>query len=108
MAGGRGKIAPADGKPFVKGDSRINRNGRTPKLPNLDELLKEILGENVRNKEALKLILIALRKKAMTGDVRAAELLLDRAYGKLKQATEHSGAIELQPVTGFRIITDGT
>jgi hypothetical protein len=28
-----------------------------------------------------------LRKKATAGDVRAAELLLDRAYGKLKQST---------------------
>lgn len=108
MAGGKGKITSADGKPFRKGDPRINRKGAPPKLPDLDELLKEVLGERVKNKEALKVILIALRKKAMAGDVRAAELLLDRAFGKIKQQTEHSGAIALQPITGIRIIKDDT
>lgn len=73
-----------DGKPFTKNDGRINRQGRPPKLPDLDILLAEVLEEKVNGKEALKAVLIALRKKALAGDVRAAELLLDRAYGKLK------------------------
>ena len=72
-----------DGKPFKKNDPRINREGRPKKLPDLDALLIEVLGENVRGKEALKAVLIALRKKALSGDVRACELLLDRAFGKL-------------------------
>lgn len=101
------KLAGAkDGKPFKKNDPRINRNGRPLKLPDLDELLKEVLGEKLQNKEALKLILIALRKKAMAGDVRATELLLERGYGKIKQQTELSGAITLQPITGIQIIKD--
>ena len=33
-------------------------------------------------------ILKALRAKATKGDVRAAEVLLDRAYGKPKQTTD--------------------
>ena len=78
------KLAGAkDGKPFVKNDPRINRTGRPLKLPDLDSLLIEILGENLKGKEALKVVLLALRKKAASGDVRACELLLDRAYGKL-------------------------
>jgi len=84
MAGGKGKITAADGKPFVKDDPRINKAGRPLKLPDLDRLLVEVLGEEVNGKQALKLMLIALRKKANAGDVRANELLLDRAYGKLR------------------------
>jgi hypothetical protein len=78
------KLAGAkDGKPFVKNDERINRNGRPAKLPDLEELLKEVLGEEIKGKVAMKLILLALSKKAMKGDVRACELLMDRGYGKL-------------------------
>jgi hypothetical protein len=90
MSTGRGKIKPEDGVPFVAGDKRINRKGRPRKLPNLDKLLIVVLGENVNGEQALKSILIALRKKATSGDVRATELLLDRAYGKLKQSTDVS------------------
>ena len=39
-------------------------------------------------KKAMELVLIALRKKAMAGDTRAAELLMDRRYGKLKTLSE--------------------
>lgn len=85
MSGGKGKLkGAADGVPFKKNDPRINRKGRPLKLPDLDELLKDVLGEQVQGKEALKAVLIALRKKALSGDVRACELLLDRAYGKLR------------------------
>ncbi len=87
MSGGRGKIKPEDGKPFRKGDPRINRAGRPKKLPDLDALLCEVLGDHINKTVAMKWILMALRKKAMAGDVRAAELLLDRGYGKVKQLT---------------------
>lgn len=87
--GGYKKLAGAkDGIPFTKGDSRINRKGRPIKLPDLDTLLAEILSEPIQGKEAMKAILIALRKKALSGDVRAVELLLDRSYGKLRQARD--------------------
>ena len=33
---------------------------------------------------------MALRAKATKGDVRAAEVLLDRAYGKAKQSLDHT------------------
>ena len=97
MAGGKGKITGADGVPFKKNDPRINRDGRPKKLPDLDELLKDVLGENMKGKEALKAVLVALRKKALSGDVRACELLLDRAYGKLKQTRDVS--IDFQTFT---------
>lgn len=65
--------------------------GRTPKLPELDKLLADVLGEEKDGIEAAKVILMALRAKAAKGDVRAAEVLLDRAYGKAKQTVEHQG-----------------
>ncbi len=69
---------------FKKGESG-NENGRPKKLPEIDKLLAEVLGEEKDGIEAAKAILMALRAKATKGDVRAAEVLLDRAYGKAKQ-----------------------
>ena len=78
----------ADGVPFKKGDARINRKGRPLKIRNLDELLRDVLDEDMNGRQAMELVLIALRKKAMAGDTRAAELLMDKRYGKLKTLSE--------------------
>ena len=87
MANKRGN--PQNLKPFKKGiDERRNMEGRPPKIPNLDVLLAEVLGEEKDGIEAAKAILMALRAKATKGDVRAAEVLLDRAYGKSKQVMD--------------------
>lgn len=73
-------------KPFKKGpDERRAGNGRKPKLPEIDALLAEILGEEKDGITAAQAILAALRSKATKGDIRAAEVLMDRAYGKAKQ-----------------------
>lgn len=60
-----------------------NPSGRPKKLPQIDLLLADVLGDE-EGSEA-KEILLALLHKAKKGDVRAAEVLLDRAYGKAKQ-----------------------
>ena len=86
-------ITPPGAKPFKKGQSG-NPKGRVPKIPELDKLLAEVLGEEKDGIEAAKAILMALRAKATKGDVRAAEVLLDRAYGKAKERIEHSGEIK--------------
>jgi hypothetical protein len=65
-----------------KGET-ANPNGRPKKLPELDHLLAEVLGEE--SGDEAKAILQALLTKAKKGDVRAAEVLFDRAYGKAKQ-----------------------
>jgi hypothetical protein len=75
---------PPGAKPFVKGKSG-NPKGQPRKIPQLDKLLADVLGEEKDGIEAAKAILMALRAKATKGDVRAAEVLLDRAYGKAKQ-----------------------
>jgi len=77
-----------DGKPFVKNDPRINKKGRPKKLPELDVLLADILGEEKDGKTAAEAILKAIRLKAAKGDIRAAEMIFDRAYGKAKQSIE--------------------
>jgi hypothetical protein len=95
MAGGKGKITGADGVPFKKNDPRINKEGRPIKLPDLDSLLIDVLGEEIKGKQAIKQMLIALRKKALSGDVRANEILLDRKFGRVKNITDLSLNIEL-------------
>ena len=72
---------------FKKGESG-NPNGRPKKLPQLDVLLGNVLGEEKDGLTAAEAILKALRLKATKGDVRAAEVLLDRAYGKALQKQE--------------------
>ena len=83
-------------KPFPKGKSG-NPNGRPKKLPKLDELMAEILGEEKDGKTAAQAILAALRAKAAKGDTKAAQILLDRAYGKPKETLEQNLTVS-QPI----------
>jgi hypothetical protein len=85
MAGGKGKIEPR----WKKGESG-NPNGRPKKLPELNILLADVLGEEKDGISAAEAILKAIRAKAAKGDTRAAELLLDRAYGKPKQTVDQN------------------
>jgi hypothetical protein len=64
---------------FKKGQSG-NPLGRKAGLPSLKNTIAEMLGEG--NEEVLKLILEAQLKKAIKGDLRAAQFLIERAYGK--------------------------
>lgn len=74
-------------------DNQPEKNGRPKKLPELDKLLADVLGEDKDGIEAAKAILMAMRAKATKGDVRAAELLLDRAYGKSPQNINLGGSL---------------
>lgn len=75
-------------KPFPKGVSG-NPKGRPKKLPDLDKLLIDILSElSPSGITAAEAILKAIRKKAVKGDLRAGEVLLDRAYGKPKETID--------------------
>ena len=65
--------------------------GRPPKLPRLDVLLANVLGEEKDGITKAERILQTLQKEAEGGNVRAAEVLLERAYGKSKQPHEVSG-----------------
>ena len=72
-----------------------NPAGR-PKMPDLSEAIAKILNEEKDGKTALDAILAALRAKAAKGDVRAAQELFDRGYGKASQPIEHSGNISIE------------
>lgn len=78
-----------DAKPFKKNDPRINKKGR-PKLPNLKEAIAKVLAEEKDGKIELDNILKALKLKALKGDVRAAQELFDRGYGKSQQFIDHT------------------
>lgn len=88
-------VTPKGAKPFKKGQSG-NPAGRA-KLPDLKEAMARALGGDEAGRNHLERILEALRHKAEAGDVRAAELLLNRGYGMAKQNVDITTAG--QPIT---------
>ena len=85
-----------DGKPFTKDDSRINRAGR-PKLPDIKAILEEVLGETKDGMTAAEALMKKLRSMGAAGNIKAIEMLLDRAYGKPKQTVD-TNITGIQPV----------
>jgi len=78
---------PENLRPCKPGETH-NPKGRPKKLPKLDDLMADILGEEKDGITAARAILMAIRAKASKGDIRAAEVLFDRGYGKAKQHTD--------------------
>lgn len=77
---------PENLKPFKKGnDPRRNLKGAPPVLPGLKEALEKVLTEQKDGMTGLEAVFVALRTKAIRGDVRAIQEILDRYYGKVKQ-----------------------
>ena len=83
-----------------------NGGGRPKKLPPIDILMAEVLGEEKDGITAAQAILNMLRGKAAKGDIRAAQLLFDRAYGKSKQQIDVTSQGEKVTVPTI-IFTDG-
>lgn len=81
------------GKGFDKNPQNINRNGQPRKLPDLDVAVANILGAEVGNKTKLDKLLEQLFRMAMKGNTRAAEILMDRGFGKPKQDMEQKTII---------------
>lgn len=86
----KGEKAPGS-KQFKKGATG-NPNGRPKKLPALDKILAEVLGGEDDEQSEAKEILNAMLKEAKSGNTKAAEILLDRAYGKAKLNIDHSSS----------------
>lgn len=64
--------------PFKKGQSG-NPNGRPKKLPALDKLLSD------KDDNEYQAVIDAIFTRAKKGDMKAAEILLNRAYGKPRE-----------------------
>lgn len=88
---------------FKKGQSG-NPKGRPRKLPELKSLLDEVMGEEGGGMSAMEAMLKRIRKKAIDGDLRAAELLLKYSYGMPKQSVELSDPAGNNPFTGIEVI----
>lgn len=73
-----GYKTPPKEKQFKKGQSG-NPKGAPRKLPALDKLLSE------KNDSDYEAVISAIFARAKKGDMKAAELLLNRAYGKPKE-----------------------
>lgn len=98
----KGEI-PKGSKPFSK-ENQPEKNGRPRKLPPLDILMNRLLGEDEESGICrMDEILNALYEKALKGDVKAAEILLDRGYGKAKQIVDIEGRIT-ETIINKRII----
>lgn len=63
-------------------------------MPELDDLMDELFGGagGSIDDSGTKEIFDGLKARAKKGDTRAAEIILAYAYGKPKQAIEHTGA----------------
>ncbi len=70
-------------KPFKKGQSG-NPNGRPKKIPALETILLENMTDEKNGYAYVDLIVKKLRDKAIAGDFKAIEYLLNRIYGKPK------------------------
>ena len=80
-------------KPFKKGnDERRNLQGRPKKLPPIKELIEKTLGEEKNGITGVDAIFKVLLSKAVKGDLKASQMLLDYYYGKATQKTEITGA----------------
>lgn len=92
-------------KKFSK-DNQPEKNGRPKKLPELDELIAEVLTDEQNGITAAKAILMKFRQQAIGGNIKAGEILLDRAWGKAKQSIEMTGpdGNALQPVININLV----
>jgi hypothetical protein len=93
---------PHDGRKMKKGET-LNPNGRPKKLPELSKLMADILGDEKNGLTTAERILKAIEAKALKGDIKAAEMLLDRGYGKPKQ-TQETNITSSDPLVIIRTI----
>lgn len=54
-------------------------------MPELEAILVKVLSEEKEGLTAMEAIIRRLRSQAANGNIKAAEILMDRAYGKTKQ-----------------------
>lgn len=89
----------ATGKPFTKGDPRINRKGRPKSFDQLRALAQEIAHEVAKDKSGHEVIVSGKRAtvaemilRQMATDPRRQQQFIEVAFGKVPQPIEHTGA----------------
>lgn len=87
MPGGYKNIKGSDGNTFSSTNQPGNQ-GRKKKIPDLDRLLADVLGSENPGATEVHAVLEALLKQAKKGNVNAATVILNRAYGMPKQTTD--------------------
>jgi hypothetical protein len=80
-------VTPPGAKPFVKGQSG-NPYGRPPDFV---KTISKLLLEEKNDINGLEAILRAVRNEALKGNIHAAKLLIERAYGSVPQKHELTG-----------------
>lgn len=99
-------IPPEEGK-FKPGQTG-NPNGRPKKLPALDVLMEKVMGEEKDGVTAMEAIVMKLRQQAAAGNIKASEILLDRAFGKAKQSHDllfvDPDGNAIQPVININVV----
>ena len=90
----------ARGKPFVKGDPRINRKGRPKSFDAMRELALQIAHEVAQSKKGECIVIngkkatvteMILRKWASSGNHQLQKAFIEIAYGKVPDVKEITG-----------------
>lgn len=90
---------PQNLKPFKKGNTASVGKGRPPQIPDLRALLCKVLGEEKQGMTAAEAILRAQVVKAIKGDTRAAEWLVEQGYGKVTQKMKITGSLGIKEMS---------
>lgn len=83
-------VIKSDGR-FVKGDKRINRNGRPRSFDQLRKLAQQIAHERIAEGSTITAAEAILRQMAHDNPARFVEI----AFGKVPDVEEHSGKVEI-------------
>ena len=92
---------PAPGRPFVRGDARINRKGRPKTFDALRALAQQIAHETAKDADGADIIVDGhvatiteniLRQWATSTDPRLQLAFMEWAYGKPPASVAHTGS----------------
>lgn len=92
---------PPEGKPFVKGDPRINRSGRPKSFDQLRSLAQEIAHEVAISKEkpvvingkTVTVTEVIMRQWAQSKNPRLQQKFIEVAYGKTPEQVLLTGSV---------------
>ena len=107
--------ARTPGKPFTKGDARINRKGRPRTFDALRELARQIAHEPVKTKDGQPVVVdgrgvttaeMILRMWAGSPDFRKQQGFMEIAFGKVPNPIDITSAGQAIVVIGLGANTD--